>query len=252
MTDPRRRFQPSELDLDLDPEGAGLLATARELEAYAEAGSVVPSPRFEDRVMAAIATEPLPRPSAGVGFVEMVRNAWAATFGPGRPLTVRAQGAALLLVVAVAVASVGSVVAVGASRLLGPQVTPPPTVASPTPSPTTTPSPSTASSPTPTPSASPAATEDRTAEPTATDDHGGGGAGAGATDDHGGGGAGPTDHHGDGDDHGGSGGSGGGSDDSGSGSDDSGGGSGGGGSDDHSGSGSGGSGSGTDSEGGGS
>lgn len=226
MSDPRRRFQPSELDLDLDPESAGLLATARDLEAYAEARTIVPSVGFEDRVMAVIATEPLPRPSAGVGFLAMVRNAWAATFGPGRPLAVRAQGAALLLVVAVAVASVGSVVAVGASRLLGPQVTPPPTVASPSPSPTPSTTPSISPSPSPTPSASPTATEDRTAQPTGTDDHGG----AAATDDPGGGG---DDHGGPG---GGSGGSGGGSDDSsGSGSGES--------TDDHSGSGKGASGS---------
>ena len=38
MSDARRRFDPSELDLGADPEGAELLATARDLESYASSG----------------------------------------------------------------------------------------------------------------------------------------------------------------------------------------------------------------------
>ena len=63
MSDQRGRFHPSELDIALDADSAELLATARDLEAYANTGTVAPSADFEDRVMAAIALEPMPRPS---------------------------------------------------------------------------------------------------------------------------------------------------------------------------------------------
>jgi hypothetical protein len=173
-----RRFQPAEIDVELGPEGAKLLATARDLESYAATGLAAPSVGFEDRVMAAIADEPMPR-RAGRGFLATVRDAWGIAFGPGRPAAVRAQAFAMLLALAVAVGSVGSVAVVGAARLLGDQGPVPPTVPSPSPSPTPgpsivspTPSPSTSPNPTPSPSASPVETE--TAEPSGTDDHGGG------------------------------------------------------------------------------
>lgn len=176
-----RRFQPSEIDVDLGPEGVELSAIARDLESYAATGLTAPTVGFEDRVMAAIADEPMPR-RAGRGFVATVRDAWAIAFGPGRPMALRAQAFAMLLALAVAVGSVGSVAVVGAARLLGDQGPVPPTVPSPSPSPTPspsivspTPSPSISPSPTPSPSASPVETE--TAEPSGTDDHGGGGSG---------------------------------------------------------------------------
>ncbi|HSL77329.1 MAG TPA: hypothetical protein VK867_10300 [Candidatus Limnocylindrales bacterium] len=180
MTD-QRRFHPSEIDVELGPESAELLATARDLESYAATGMAAPTIGFEDRVMAAIADEPMPR-RAGRGFLATVRDAWAIAFGPGRPVALRAQAFAMLLALAVAVGSVGSVAVVGAARLLGDQGPVPPTVPSPSPSPTPSPSivspsrsPSISPSPTPRPSGSPVETE--TAEPSGTDDDGGGGSG---------------------------------------------------------------------------
>lgn len=186
MTDRRTRFDPAELDLELDHEAAGLLATARALEAYAESSPGAPSFGFEDRVMAAIANEPLPRPSARHGFVAMLRDSWAGAFGPGRPLAVRAQAFALLLIVAVAAGSIGSIAVVGAARLLTPDQSAPPVVTptpspSPVPSPSATPSPTVSPTPSPTPSATPTATQTarptatETDEPSGTDDSGGDG-----------------------------------------------------------------------------
>ena len=156
MSDPRSRFHPSELDLELDSESAELLATARDLETYAATGLAGPSVGFEDRVMAAIADEPMPRP-AGRGLLATARDAWAIAFGSGRPLALRAQAFAMLLALAVAVGSVGSVAVIGASRLLGPDGTPPPTLPSPSPipSPSVVPSPSPSISPSPSPTATP-------------------------------------------------------------------------------------------------
>ena len=180
MSDARRRFDPSELDLGADPEGAELLATARDLESYASRGYVAPTVGFEDRVMAAIAAEPMPRP-AGRGLLATARDAWAIAFGPGRPVVLRAQAFAMLLALALAVGSVGAVAVVGAARLLSQGPTPP-TLPSPTPTPgpsmtpSPTPSPSIDVSPTPTPA--PTTSPRDTAEPSATDDHGGGSGGA--------------------------------------------------------------------------
>jgi uncharacterized membrane protein YgcG len=177
-----RRFHPAEIDLASDELTAGLLETARDLEAYAATGMAAPTVGFEDRVMAAIADEPMPRPTRGLGFLATVREAWAVAFGAGRPLAMRAQALALLMILAVAVGSVGSVAVVGASRLLGPVVPPTATPSpvpspSPLPSPVATPSPSPSSSPTATPRPSPT----ETGEPSGTDDHGGsGGSGSGS------------------------------------------------------------------------
>jgi uncharacterized membrane protein YgcG len=204
-----RRFHPGEIDLESDELTAGLLETARDLEAYAATGMAAPTVGFEDRVMAAIADEPMPRPARGLGFLTTVREAWAVAFGAGRPLAMRAQALALLLILAVAVGSVGSVAVVGASRLLGPAVLPP-TTPSPGPSPSPlpspmTPSPSPSSSPTATPRPSPTETD----EPSGTDDGGGSG---------GSGGSGSGSGSGSGDDNSGPGGGSGGDDRSGSGS----------------------------------
>ena len=191
-----RRFLDLEVDVESGPESAELLATARDLESYAATGLAAPTVGFEDRVMAAIADEPMPH-RVGRGFLATVRDAWAVAFGPGRPVALRAQAFAMLLALAVAVGSVGSVAVVGAARLFGDQGPVPPTVPSPSPTPTPSPSlvspspsPSLRPSPTPSPSASPVETE--TAEPSGTDDHGGGGSGnsgpggGGGSDDSGG------------------------------------------------------------------
>jgi uncharacterized membrane protein YgcG len=184
MTDPRR-FHPAEIDLELDELSRGLVETARDLELYAATGLAAPTVGFEDRVMAAIAVEPMPRPTRGLGFVATVREAWAIAFGAGRPIAMRAHALALLLLLAVAVGSVGSVAVVGASRLLGPAV-PPPTTPSPAPSLLPSPSPAPTSpppivSPTPAATPSPRPTATETDEPTGTDDSGGsGGSGRGS------------------------------------------------------------------------
>jgi hypothetical protein len=174
MTGPGRRFDPSELhDADgaplSDAESAAMLSTARDLEAFARAESIAPTSGFEDRVMTAIAAEPPPRAVATggwlAGFALVVRDAWRITWsGGGRPLAVRAQAFALVLLVVVAFGSLGTVAAVGVSRLLtGDPTTPPttapsvdPSVVPPTPS---LPTPSTGPSPMPSPSTSPSAGE---------------------------------------------------------------------------------------------
>ena len=215
MSGPTRRFDPGELrDADGTPlgdaESAALLGTARDLEAFARAESVAPTVGFEDRVMAAIAAEAPPRPVVAggflVGMVGAVRDAWRIAFSGGRPMAVRAQALALVLLVVVATGSVGTLAAAGVAQLLAdrpgpsPSIDPsvPPTVEpSPTPeptrspAPTLTPSPSPSASPTPSPSATdaPGGSEEPAETPEATDGGSGGGASRPtaspeATDDH--------------------------------------------------------------------
>lgn len=180
MTGPGRRFDPAELhDVGgtplTDAEAAALLSTARDLETFARTESVAPTRGFEDRVMTAIAAEPPPRAVATggwlAGFALMVRDAWRITWsGGGRPFAVRAQAAALVLLVVVAFGSLGTVAAVGVSRLLTADPTTPPTtapsadpsIAPPTPS---LPTPSTGPSPMPSPSTSPSPSAGETEEP---------------------------------------------------------------------------------------
>jgi hypothetical protein len=201
MSGPTRRFNPDELigGADQPPTEAELadaFAAARVLEGYASTDHVSPTEGFEDRVMAAIATEPAPRvvvrPASGVrggraaAFVAAVRDAWAIATRGGRPVAVRAQALGFLLVVGLVVGSLGTVTAVGVGSWLGNQPTPQPSVqpvvsVSPSPSPSTGPTVSPSPSTSPGPSIeTPAATE--TLEPTETpeasetpDDHGGGG-----------------------------------------------------------------------------
>ena len=178
MSDFGRRFDPSELqDGDLatngDAAAAELLVVARELESFARSESVAPSADFEDRVMAAIADEPPPRPVASGGFlglVRLVRDAWQLAWSGGRPLTVRAQALVFVLLAAVALGSLGSLAVVGVGRFLSDNA-PPPSVApapAPTPSPSIVPSPSPTTSPTATPSSTASPTPTDTAQPTET------------------------------------------------------------------------------------
>lgn len=175
MSDQPRRFDPAELGAVDGADAAALLSTARDLEAYAEAGMSVASAEFEDRVMAAIAAEPAPRLGVGSGVVATIVDAWRIAWGGSRPVALRAQALALLLLVGVTMASLGSLAAVGAARLLSPDAPPPseaPTM-TPSPTPTSTPTPSPSPEPSPTPSRSPSPSPTETAEPTGTDDHGG-------------------------------------------------------------------------------
>lgn len=195
MSDFGRRFDPAELDQDgrmpSDADAAGLLATARDLEAYARADQASPSIDFEDRVMASIASEPPPRPAVlagGVrGLLPAIRDAWRIVWTSGPPLAVRVQALALVLVVAVAVGSLGALGTVGALRLLAPDGAPAPTIVPlPSPSPTAAPSRSPSPSPSvepsrrlspspgptasPTPTASPSDDDPETPEPEETPD----------------------------------------------------------------------------------
>ena len=176
------RFDPGEIE-DVggsDAELAASMAVARDLERLA-AEDLVPTADFADRVMAAIATEPIPTPVAMAGhavatgsvagLVASLREAWRTILSSGRPAAVRAQSGALLLVVALGVSMVGGTVAVGAGLLLGDgrQESPQPSASpAPTDSLEPSPSPEATESPEPTGSAGPTAKPTGTPRPTAT------------------------------------------------------------------------------------
>ncbi len=184
---------------------------ARELEAMTTTTTIQPSDGFADRVMEAIAREPLPQPVRAFGLALLGGHlraaasargdAWRTISSRPAPLVIRAQALALVLVVLVASLTVAGGATVGAFGLLG-NTSPRPGPSEPPPSlPVARPSPSPSPAPEDTPNASPEestsaepsetpeATETpdshetngptarpRTATPTATetDDHGGG------------------------------------------------------------------------------
>ena len=207
---------------DEDRIAAGM---ERELEAMTMTSPVLPGDGFADRVMAAIADEPLPQPVRAFGLalvgghlrsaIAAVGDAWRTIASTPAPLAVRAQALALVLVVAVGSLALAGGAAVGAMGLLDRDDAPRPSQ----PAPSVAPSPSPSPSPEPTPSASPEPTETpeatetpddstaaptsrpRTATPTATgtDDHGGNsgsGSGSGSGSDHTPSPAGTDDHSG--------------------------------------------------------
>jgi hypothetical protein len=185
----------------------------RELGAIAGDSSIVAPVGFTDRVMLAIAREPLPQPARAFGVALLagrvraaaaaLGDAWRVAIGGSTPLGVRGQALALVLLVGVGSLAVAGGAAVGAMDLLAqnPAVTPGPTTplpsqappsAMPSPSPDPSPSPSPETTPDASPTAqNPGAVETpratvrlRTASPTATgtDDHGGGsGSGSGSS-----------------------------------------------------------------------
>lgn len=179
MSDRRRRFDPEELrggdgTVITDAELAAALAAARALESSVGRDHVTPTEGFEDRVMAAIAVEALPkavvRPAGTVrggrpaAFLTAVRDAWGVAMSGGRPLMVRAQAMSFVLMVVLATGSLTAVAAIGAAGILSgpdPSISPTPTTVIPTPS-TTVPSPSPSISPSPSPTTS----DDGSAEPT--------------------------------------------------------------------------------------
>lgn len=184
------RFDPRELDEAglTDAELAETLLAARALERLGT-DDPAPSSGFAERVMAAVALEPDPRPMAAAasavrqvrpaGVVAALRDAWRTTFGGGRPIALRAQAAALLLVAALAIGSTGGLVVAGGMALLGPDrdAAPSPVVSpEPTAEPSPSPSPSVERSPSPSPSPSPSAEpsaspeQSEAAEPSETPD----------------------------------------------------------------------------------
>lgn len=115
-----RHFTPSELDgvSDLAPEDlAAEHRLARELEAAADRSTVRQSDDFADRVMRAVAAEPVPAPIRAAGaavrhrslaaLLGSIRDAWRVAMGAGFPIAARAQAMALVLVVAVFAAGSG-------------------------------------------------------------------------------------------------------------------------------------------------
>ena len=226
----------------IHPDNEERLATdmSRELEALAAESAIRPPVGFVDRVMAAVAAEPLPQPARAFGLALLagrLRAAGAAfgdslrvVVGGSTPLAVRAQALGLVLVVAIGSIAVAGGAAVGAFDLLTANPPPPPGPTTqipsellsspmPTPSPSAThderPYASPTSEPTETPKSieTPGATErprTDTPRPTESDDHGdgsgGGDSGSGGSGSDGSGGGGdqtPTPVPTESDDHGG-------------------------------------------------
>jgi hypothetical protein len=192
MSGPGRRFDPSELRTsgkpgDSQPSDAELaqaLGVARDLEALATSEGIRPTEGFEDRVMAAISAEPAPRlvarPPATVrggrvgAFFLAIRDAWGVATTGGRPMAVRGQALAFVLLVVIAAGALTTVTAVTVGGFLQRNESPAPSV-EPAPSVAPTPVPSTPLvSPTPSPSVEPTATPEatETAEPSGTPDAG--------------------------------------------------------------------------------
>ena len=191
-------FHPSELDGVADPAGsAEILAMARELERL-DGGAIRPSDGFTDRVLAAVAGEPLPRPMAAAGLaaregrfgamLAALRDTWHVAWSGGRPLAARAQAMAFVLVLIVAVGSVSGLATVGAMNALFPATATPSLVPSPqtpvTPSPsrrpdevlppagpTAPPKPVQTAEPTDTPEPTETPEPNETPKPTQTDKH---------------------------------------------------------------------------------
>lgn len=182
------RFDPSELgdgraNHHSDAELAGVLAVARELEALASDPGIRPTEGFEDRVMQAVATEPVPRvvvrPASAVRggrpavFLLAIRDAWGVATTGGRPMAIRAQAIAFigLLLLAVGSLTTAGVATVGGALTHGsqaPSIQPAPTV-DPTPAgPDATPSDDPSATPEPTLEPGPTASPEDTATPAPT------------------------------------------------------------------------------------
>ena len=171
---------------------------SRELESLAAESGVQAPVGFVDRVMAAVAREPLPQPARAFGAallggrfsaaIASIGDAWRVVLGGSTPIDVRAQALALVLVVAIGSLMLAGGAAVGAMGLLNanPSTNPAPStplpsevVPSPSPNPSPNPSVSPEASPSvePTGSPEPTNTPNETPSPTGTDDHGGGSGG---------------------------------------------------------------------------
>jgi hypothetical protein len=140
------RFGPEELDdvAGIRPdELAAETRLARDLESVAARGTVGQTVGFADRVMAAVAAEPVPAPmraarvalrrGAFIGFLVSVRDAWRVTFSGGFPVAVRAQALALVLVVTGIAAGTGLAAAGAAGLFEGNHASPGPSLVAPTP-----------------------------------------------------------------------------------------------------------------------
>jgi hypothetical protein len=191
-------FRPGELFDGDEPmsavELAEALATARELESAAMAADVRPSAGFAERILAAVAAEPLPRPMARIGravgrgrlgaLVAALADTWRLAWSGGRPLAVRAQALAVVVVLVVAAGAMSGLAVVGVAGLLNPPgvTVPSPSDTAPAIAPSPSPSNDVIATPEPTETAEPTSTPRRstptptvhpTETPEGTDDHGG-------------------------------------------------------------------------------
>ena len=127
MTGPGRRFDPAEVDGLVDGDDVQL---ARDLERYAAVTGREPGADFVDRVMAAVADEPIPSPGVRrwtpAGILAAFGGAWQIAVTGGRPMAIRAQAMALVLIVAIGVAALGTATVVGVGSLLTPDASPSP------------------------------------------------------------------------------------------------------------------------------
>lgn len=166
-------------ELPLHPSDEERLASvmARELEMMTTTTAVQPSDGFADRVMLAIADEPLPQPVRAFGVALLgghlraaasaVGDAWRTLTSTPAPLLVRAQALALVLVVLVSSLALTGGATVGALGLLGNgPTTPAPSGPPSQPAPTRSPAPTPSEQPEDTPSTAPE--ESTSAEPTDT------------------------------------------------------------------------------------
>ena len=114
----QRPFHPSDIGGEVDGSpSSDIVEIARELERL-DSGVLRPSEGFTDRVLAAIAVEPLPRPMAVAGvaaregrvraMLGALRDTWHVAWSGGRPLVARAQAMAFVILLVVAVGSVGA------------------------------------------------------------------------------------------------------------------------------------------------
>jgi hypothetical protein len=177
MTSP---FRPDELGSSGgaadSAELASALEAARLLERAVGVDGVQPSPDFASRVMAAVATQPAPSRSRLAMLLGSVRAAWDTALSANQPPFLRARAIAIVLIVILALGSLGgaaTLAAAGALNLIGPHpsttplITPGPV---PNPSGPTTTSPNPAATHEPTESEGPSETPDasETPEPTET------------------------------------------------------------------------------------
>lgn len=193
MSGPGRRFDPSELRTSGEPghtqpsdaELAEAFVVARELEELSAVDGIRPTEGFEDRVMAAIATEPAPRlvvrPASVVRggrlavLLLAIRDAWGVATSGGRPMAVRAQALAFVLLVVLAAGALTTATAVTVGGFLQRNDDPSPSVA---PAPSLAPTSSgpvvPTMEPTPTSSAAPSGSPEPTETSEATETPGAG------------------------------------------------------------------------------
>lgn len=194
MTRPFRADELSSAEAPGDPaELAAAVEVARLIERTVGADGVLPTPGFSDRVMAAVATQPAPRRSHLAALSGAIRATWQTALSANRPPLVRAKALAIVLVVLVALGSIGGAVTLAAAGALnlfqahpssGPLITPgPQPKASPdsteTRNPDASPEPTETVGPGETPEPSETVESSETSELGGSDNPGGGGGGGG-------------------------------------------------------------------------